>query len=221
MIAPTRVSQLAIPMMLAILPLTCLACSSTTRSIAPPTEVGSAPSDTALRQQHQTHVARTETSELEKPAGGIPGEPRVFEDCNRNGIPDSQDTISGVMEDLDGDGEEDMCDLDPQTRDFVFNGWVAMAERAESSYVGVWYQRGKYVTIKYTIPRGMHRATIQIRPLSGREVINLKDTLQKQGAYQLKWIPVMGNGKLAMAGEYVLHAIIANNGYEKPLAWQW
>lgn len=155
--------------------------------------------------------------------GAIAADPkyRYDGDCNYNGILDGRDSLLGTIEDLNANGSEDLCDGDAELMAFLEGGWKRLAQRYDSSYVGLSYFPSKMIVIRYTVPRGRHEvAIIATDSIAGTSQI-LRSARQQQGAYELQWKPTGKDGKLLSDGQYHLHITIASKKYAKRAAWHW
>jgi hypothetical protein len=149
------------------------------------------------------------------------GKDAYFKDCNYNGLADQDDKVSGVIEDNNGNGWEDLCDLDAAARTFVQSGWRDLAQRRDTSYASVWYGRPTKLIVHYTVPLGGSAvAIVATNSETGLSTV-LREDNQPAGAYLLNWMPQSADGTLAMAGRYELRATIGPKTHVKRVAWRW
>lgn len=117
----------------------------------------------------------------------------VFDsDSNSNGILDGRDAGLEAIEDANGNDVRLRYDQDKNT-----------------------------IMIRYTVPRGRHLVQIIASDQADGARHVLRNTRQRQGAYELAWKPKGRDRKLLSDGQYDLRITVASKEYAKRAAWHW
>ena len=109
-------------------------------------------------------------------------------DCDSDGVPDSLDILAGRADDVNHDGVDDYCDDDPAVRSETFSDhWKQLACLPDTVFFKARHQAGDEVWVRYTVPEGGARVSLQIAAPSGVMVKELVHGHQACGAYDYIW----------------------------------
>ena len=147
------------------------------------------------------------------------GQYKLDPDCNRNGVADSEDLGAGVLQDLDGNGVADECEI------------AASAKGKSGSHQGpvppiaiaiAYDAKHARVLIRYSVPSGSHEVRIHATSSADTtQQIVLESKRRSKGHYEVKWVPSDNDGHPLASGRWQVALSVDGVTIAKPVMWDW
>lgn len=145
-------------------------------------------------------------------------------DCNLNGLLDSLDIAEGFDDDVNHNGEVDLCDSDQAvaSKARADDSWRGLVASIDSSYFQVRKRViGSYhgILIRYTIPHTTEIVTLSVRRIDsqGTDTVFV-DHRQQAGAIELGWNRMIRDRQVPF-GFYEFTLRVGSRVYKRRLAW--